>query len=219
MKKILFQGDSITDCHRTQLPMENMGAGYPLLVQAKLGFENPGKYEFVNRGISGNRIVDIYARIKTDIINLAPDYMSLLIGVNDVWHEFDFQNGVSADKYEKLYCMLIEEIKEALPNIKMMILEPFCIKGISTQNTEEMPNKWDEFSGEVKKRAEKARAVAKKYGIIFVPLQDKFDEAAKVVGNEYWIADGVHPATAGHELIKREWLKAFEMLEKDNTTF
>ena len=117
MKKILFQGDSITDCHRTKLPMENMGAGYPLLVQAKLGFENPGKYEFVNRGISGNRIVDIYARIKADIINLAPDYMSLLIGVNDVWHDFDFQNGVSADKYEKLYCMLIEEIREALRKV------------------------------------------------------------------------------------------------------
>ena len=218
MKKILFQGDSITDCHRTKLPMENMGAGYPLLVQAKLGFENPGKYEFVNRGISGNRIVDIYARIKADIINLAPDYMSLLIGVNDVWHDFDFQNGVSADKYEKLYCMLIEEIREALPNIKLMILEPFCIEGMSTQNTEEAPNKLNEFSSEVRKRAAKAKAVAEKYGIIFIPLQDKFDEAAKVVGNEYWIADGVHPAIAGHELIKREWLKAFETLKNDDET-
>lgn len=212
MKKILFQGDSITDCNRTKLPMENMGAGYPLLVQAKLGFESPGEYEFVNRGISGNRIVDLYSRIKADIINIAPDYVSFLIGVNDVWHDLDFQNGVSAEKYEKLYCMLIEEIKEALPNIKIMILEPFCIEGSATENTEEEPNKWNEFSSEVKKRAEKARAVAEKYGIVFIPLQDKFNKAIETMENQYWIADGVHPAVAGHELIKREWLKGFEML-------
>ena len=66
----------------------------------------------INRGISGNRIVDLYARIKSDIINLKPDYLSILVGVNDVWHERDAANGVSAPKFKKVYGMLLEELKE-----------------------------------------------------------------------------------------------------------
>lgn len=101
MKTILFQGDSITDCGRSKEDNAQIGTGYALLVKSQLGFEKPNQYEFYNRGISGNRIVDVYARIKADIINLKPDYMSLLIGVNDVWHEIGANNGVDADKFEK----------------------------------------------------------------------------------------------------------------------
>ena len=150
--------------------------------------------------------------IKADIINLKPDYMSILIGVNDVWHEFGGHNGVDADKFEKIYSMLIEEILEALPQIKIMILEPFCLRASATENTEEYPDKWNMFRGEVEKRAEKARAVADKYGLTFVPLQEKLDKAAENTPNSYWLWDGVHPTAMGHELIKREWLKAFETL-------
>ncbi len=210
MKTILFQGDSITDCGRSREVASNVGNGYAVLVKAHLGYENPGEYDFYNRGISGNRIVDLYARIKADIINLKPDYMSILIGVNDVWHEFGEHNGVDAEKYEKIYCMLIEEIKESLPNVKIMILEPFCLRAAATENNETDPDKWNIFSGEVKKRAEKARKVAEKYGLVFVPLQEKFDEAAKLAENAYWLGDGVHPTAMGHELIKREWINAFE---------
>ena len=212
MKRILFQGDSITDCDRARGNDAHVGTGYALLVKSQLGFENPGEYEFYNRGISGNRIVDLYARIKADIINLAPDYISILIGVNDVWHEFGVHNGVDADKYEKIYCMLIEEIKEALPDVKIMIMEPFCLRGPATDNTEEQPDKWDVFNTEVQKRAEKAQKVAKKYHLVYVPLQEKFNEAAKLEENTYWLVDGVHPTPMGHELIKREWLKAFSEL-------
>ena len=102
MKRILFQGDSITDCGRARDNNTHVGTGYAVLVKSQLGFENPGEYEFYNKGISGNRIVDLYARIKADIINLSPDYISILIGVNDVWHEFFGHNGVDADKYEKI---------------------------------------------------------------------------------------------------------------------
>lgn len=144
-----------------------------------------------------------------DIINLKPDIISILIGVNDVWHEFDVQNGVDADKYFKIYSMMIEEIKEALPDVKIMIMEPFVLKAAGTENTKECPDKWNIFHTEVRKRAEKAKEVAGKYGLPFVALQDKFDEAAKLAPNQYWLTDGVHPTTAGHELIKREWLKGF----------
>ena len=209
MKTILFQGDSITDCGRGN----GLGTGYPLLVTSELGYEYPGEYTFYNRGISGNRIVDLYARIKKDIINLKPDYMSILIGVNDVWHEFGGENGVDAEKFEKIYCMLIEEIKEALPDIKIMIFEPFCLEACSTENTEEYPDKWNIFNTEVKKRAEKAKKVAEKYNLKFITLQDKLDEAVKSAENTYWLGDGVHPTAMGHQLIKREWIKAFNEIK------
>lgn len=206
--RILFQGDSITDAGRSWNDGTNLGLGYPRLVEASLGYDEPGKYEFVNRGISGNRIVDLYARIKCDIINLKPDVMSILIGVNDVWHETgDNPNGVDNDKFFKIYSMLIEEVKEALPNIKIMILEPFVLKGCSTETN------WDYFSTEVPKRAQMARKIAEKYSLPFIELQDGFDKLAKSAPNEYWLGDGVHPTAKGHEFIKRQWLKAFDTIK------
>lgn len=207
MKTILFQGDSITDASRNRDLHFDMGKGYPNLVSAHLGFENPGEYEFINRGISGNRIVDLYARMKVDLINLKPDIMSILIGVNDVWHEIVHQNGVAPEKFKKIYSMLIEEVKEALPDTKIMLLEPFVLEGPATaENIEKF--------GEVRKMAQAAREIADKYNLVFIPLQDKFDEAVKLAPSEYWLGDGVHPTPKGHELIKREWLKAFETIEK-----
>ncbi len=212
MKKILFQGDSITDCGRARDNDAHLGMGYAFLVKSQLGFENPGEYEFYNRGISGNRIVDLYARIKADIINIAPDYISILIGVNDVWHEFFEQNGVDAEKFEKIYCMLIEEIKEALPDAKIMIMEPFCLKGSATRNTEEDPNKWSVFNAEVRKRAQKAKKVAEKYNLHFVAIQSVLDKSAEIIDDTYWLADGVHPTAMGHELLKREWIQEFKKI-------
>lgn len=214
--RILFQGDSITDAGRDRSKVDHMGRGYALYIKSELGYEQPEQHVFFNRGISGNRIVDVYARIKSDIINLQPDYMSILIGVNDVLHEFDEQNGVDAEKFEKIYCMLIEEIKEALPNIKIVIMEPFCLRAWGTDNTEEYPNKWEEFHTEVRKRAKKARKVAQKYELSFVELQSKFDEAALNTENTYWLRDGIHPTAFGNQLIKREWLKKYtELVEKE----
>ena len=212
MKRILFQGDSITDACRDREHLDNLGIGYPTLVKAEFVFENPEKFVFKKRGISGNLIVDVYARIKLDIINLKPDYLSILIGVNDVWHELGLQNGVDAEKFEKIYCMMLDEIYGALPNIKIMILEPFVLEGSATCNTEESPDKWNVFNTEVRKRAQKARSVAQNYNIPFISLQDKFDSVSEKTENSYWLADGVHPTAAGHELIKREWIKHFAEL-------
>ncbi len=207
MKTILFQGDSITDAGRSREDARMLGTGYPLLVKAELAFENPDEYDFFNYGISGNRIVDLYARLKRDIINVKPDVMSILIGVNDVWHEFgDSPNGVDAEKFYKIYSMLIEEVKEALPDLKIMILEPFALCGRGNEAY------WEEFREEVKLRAKMARRIAEEYNLTFIPLQEKFDEAARYGGNDYWLGDGVHPTTAGHELIKREWIRGFEKL-------
>ena len=104
--------------------------------------------------------------------------------------------------------MLIEEIKAALPDIKIMIMEPFVLKAGATEAN------WDCFSSEVKKRAEKAREIAQKYNLPFIALQNGFDKLSENIEASYWLRDGVHPTTMGHEYIKNEWIKAFTALEK-----
>ena len=207
--RILFQGDSITDAGRDKSNATSIGHGYGMLVKAELGFIEPGKHEFINKGINGNRVVDLYSRIREDIINLKPDVMSILIGVNDVWHDFRANpNGVDAEKFYKIYCMLIEEIKAALPDIKIIILEPFVMQVAGT----ETETYWDRFDPGVKDRAVMAKRVAEKYGLPFVELQAGFDELCKKAPAEYWLLDGVHPTTAGHEFIKNEWMRVFSKI-------
>ena len=211
MKRILFQGDSITDCGRSREVLTDVGNGYPYLVRAHYGLEKPGQFEIVNRGISGNRSVDVYARIKADIINLKPDYMSILIGVNDVWHELGSQNGVATPKFEKIYTMLIEEVLEALPDIKLMILEPYALPGAATEGVlEDGRDKYTVFRKDTEDKAAACRRVAEKFNIPFVPLQAKLDEMQKAYGTESVSGDGVHPNVTGHLLIARAWMEAFE---------
>ncbi len=206
MQTILFQGDSITDAGRSREIERNGGWGYATLVKAQLGYEDPGKYQFYNRGVGGDRIVDVYARMNTDIIQLKPDVMSILAGVNDVWSQIRWENGSSPEKYGKIYSMLIEEVKEALPDIKIMILEPFVLRGEATNEF------WDRFNYEVRAIAAKAKETAQKYDLPFIELQHLFDEAYPLAPEGYWLGDGVHPAAPGHEIIKREWIKAFKTL-------
>ena len=214
-KLILFQGDSITDCGRNREDNTSTGVGYVHMVKGQLGYEHPGKYEFINRGNGGNQIVDVYARIKRDIINLKPDYMSLLIGVNSVGQELGVRrSGLSAEKFEKIYDMLIGEILEALPNIKIMILEPFVFEATATTATEAEPERWNYFRTEVPLRAAAARRIAEKYDLPFVELQNKFDCACKQAPASYWLRDGVHPTSMGHWIIKNEWMKAFQEMQK-----
>lgn len=212
-KLVLFQGDSITDAGRSRDNLEIVGTGYPLLVKAKLGQEAPTEYDFINKGVSGNRIVDVYARIKADIINHKPDYMSLLIGVNDIWHEINSQNGVEPERFEKIYDMLISEIKVALPDVKIMLFGAFVLKGPATCNTEEIPDKWQRFKKGTAINATIAKKIAEKHGLLYIPLQEVFDKACEKAEPTYWTIDGVHPTPMGHELIKKEWLKGFEKIK------
>ena len=202
MKHIVFQGDSITDARRARDVEEYLGSGYPTMVAGDLGVKYPGVYSCVNRGVSGNRIVDVYARIKMDLWNLEPDVLSILIGVNDVWHEAGNRNGVDAVRFEKMYRILVEDTKERFPDIRILVLEPFVLLGTATEA------KWDEFHGEVLLRAAAAKRVAADYGLIFVPLQGMFDEACKTAPADYWLGDGVHPTPFGHRLIADAWEKA-----------
>lgn len=205
MKTILMQGDSITDAGRDFHNDDWRGQGYPTLVAAKIGRKYPAQYKIINRGVSGDRSVDLYARIKRDVLNLNPDYMSVLIGVNDVWHELsDDPNGVDNDKYFRVYCSFIEEVKNILPDIKIIILAPYVLDASATHDH------WDVFSKEVAKRNESAKKVAEKYGLECIDLQKIFDDALKNAPADYWTLDGVHPTAFGHQLIADVLVPAFE---------
>ena len=210
--RVLFYGDSITDAGRdreTDYQEASYGYGYVKYIVEELKAENPD-YDFINRGISGNRIVDLYARIKVDCWNLQPDVLSILIGVNDVWHEIGAKNGVELDRFEKMYRILIEDTKTKLPNVKMLLCEPFVLEGSATDGEE----RWDKFLS-VYAYAAVVKKLAKEYGLAFLPLQETLSKAAEQDGAAYYLGDGVHPAEAGAKLIATEWLKLFkEEIEK-----
>ena len=205
MKTFLFQGDSITDAGRDDenQGLAGLGCGYAFLLASEIENNHKDKIDFINRGKSGDRITDVYARIKEDIINLKPDYMSILIGVNDVSHELTMNCGVSPKKFRMIYGMLIDEIRELLPDIKIVILEPFVLKGTATEKL------WKDFDREVRILAEISKQVAEEYETDFIPLQKKFDELSSDGKTEYWSADGIHPTLVGHEVLKNELKKVF----------
>ncbi len=201
--KILFYGDSITDAGRGDI---NLGFGYVIQTAGKLYEKDVMKYEVINRGISGNRIVDLYARIKKDVWNEKPDVISILIGINDIWHELDFQNGVELDRFIKVYRMLIEDTMKVLPDTKIIICEPFVLRGTATNKD------FNKFS-EIREYARETKALADEFGLYFLPLQEMFDKAYEEYGEGAVIPDGVHPNVKGSVLIANEWIKLFNEIE------
>ncbi|MEI8248836.1 MAG: SGNH/GDSL hydrolase family protein [Lentisphaerota bacterium] len=200
---ILFQGDSITDCGRSRdanVPNAGLGGGYPFMTAAHLlCAKAEDGFKFFNRGISGNRIVDLYARWKVDGLNLNPDVISILIGVNDTWHAFGSNNGVEVPRYEQFYRMLLEWTVQTRPEAKLVLCEPF-VYVCGAVSPEWVP--------EINQRREVVCKMAKEFDAIFIPYQEIFDAALKRAPAEYWLCDGVHPTLAGHQLMSEAWLKA-----------
>lgn len=206
MKTIVFQGDSITDAtYPRQYPTE-LGNGYVTMTAGRITFDYPGQYRCYNRGVSGNRSVDMYARIKRDVLNLKPDILTVLIGVNDVWHEFGSANGVPAPKFEMILRLFVQEVLAELPECKIFLLEPFVLRGTANEAN------FEEFSAEVYLRAAACKRVAEEFGLPFIPLQEKIRNLAAVTENSYVLHDGVHPTPAGHELITRELYSALKQV-------
>jgi len=205
---ILFTGDSITDCDRNRTE-ENINAnaagwGYANLLKSTLLHDYPQLgLTIYNRGISGNRVVDLYARAKEDCYNLRPDIISILIGVNDLWAEYRRGEGVEAAKYHKVYNLMLAEARDKLPNVRFVLLEPFSLPG----GFETVQGRYDEWCGELAERQAIVKGLAKSYDAIFVPLQAAFDAACAKALDTYWLYDGVHPSEAGHMLIAQAWKK------------
>ncbi len=197
--RYLFQGDSITDAGRGDYENPgDMGCGYPRLLEAELTFEDKSA-QVLNCGISGNRVVDLLARWRKDALNLKPDVLTILIGVNDVWHEFGGHNGVREELFEKVYRLLLEETLRALPDVKIILMGAYVIHGPSTDGD------WEVFDSEVRARREVTRRLAEEFHLGFVDLQKAFDDACQKALAAHWSGDGVHPTAAGHMLIARTW--------------
>lgn len=207
---ILFQGDSVTDGNRGRSldPNHIMGHGYAFSIASRVGADRPERhYQFYNRGISANKIVDLASRWQTDTLDLKPDILSILIGINDSSSMVtNWLPAVSVAEYEKIYRNLLDQTKAEFPDVIFVLCEPFMrpIAGIKEH--------WDEYCRDMQQRQAIVRKIADEYQAVFVGFQKVFDHAyaSTNVPENYWIWDGIHPTVAGHELMAREWLKQVE---------
>ena len=198
---ILFQGDSITDGNRGRNSDLNHvhGHGYQYIIAAELSADNLDKnVEFINRGISGNRIADLYGRWAEDCLNLKPTILSILVGVNDIIFNWEHKSGSDPERYEKIYRYLLDEVKKQNPDTLIVIMEPF----FGEKNEEELNTFFKENIGGY---AAAAKKIAEEYGAVFVPLQDMIDSYKEKTDIYNILWDGIHPTTCGHELIARRW--------------
>jgi lysophospholipase L1-like esterase len=205
MPVILFQGDSITDAGRNRLATgENnaaaLGGGYPLIAAAQMLRAHPDSaLRVFNRGVSGDKVPALQARWDADTIALKPDILSILVGVNDFWHKLTGGYAGTVADFESQYNGLLHGTRQALPNVRLVILEPFVLV------TGAVDAKWfPEFD---ERRAVAAR-VARQVQATFIPLQSMFTQLARSAPPSYWLADGVHPTIAGHAAIAERWREA-----------
>ena len=202
MKTILFQGDSITACHREG---DDLGQGYAMLVAQTLEKQYPGQFRFINRGVSGDRITDLYARRQADILDVKPDILSILVGVNGVWHEKTGGKGVDVETYLDTYHVLLTEIRQKLPETKILLIEPFVNEGSATQDDIEY------FEGEIAMRSEAVQLLCAKHDVFFMSLQFDLYDLEEQHPAGYWTLDGIHPTLNFHEHMAKKWVKAFEV--------
>ncbi|RKR82758.1 lysophospholipase L1-like esterase [Mucilaginibacter gracilis] len=203
---ILFQGDSITDWGRNHTEMapntsQALGNSYPFAAAINLLTQYPAKnLKFYNKGISGNKVFQLAARWDADCLDLKPNVLSILVGVNDFWHKLNgnYPEG-TIDKYRSDYKALIERTKQALPDVKLIIGEPFAYAGYKSVGAGWYP-KFNEYRLV-------AREMADTYHATFIPYQFIFDEALKLAPASYWSIDGVHPSVAGAGLMAKAWLE------------
>ncbi|MFT7618596.1 MAG: lysophospholipase L1-like esterase [Planctomycetota bacterium] len=202
--RILFQGDSITDVqrHRKHVGPNNgaaLGRGYPFLIASTLLAKFPGsELKCFNRGISGNKVPDLAARWQKEAIDLKPDVLSILVGVNDIWHKLGGGYDGTVKTYEDGFLALIQQTQKALPKTKIVICEPFVLRCGA------VGEKWfPEFD----ERRAAAKRVTKATNCTWIPFQEIFDEATKHAAPSYWAGDGVHPSIAGHALMAKAWVE------------
>jgi lysophospholipase L1-like esterase len=197
--RILFQGDSITDGNRGRSadPNHILGHGYAFIVAAKFGAAFPeAKLEFFNRGVSGNTVLDLEKRWQKDTLDLKPDVLSILIGVNDNGR------GVPLEQFERVYDRLIADTKAANPKLKLVLCEPFIVNHLATTPQSGSPN------AGIVKRQEIVAKLAAKHGAALVHFQAALDEATKRAPAAHWIWDSVHPTYSGHQILADEWERA-----------
>ncbi|MDR3094769.1 MAG: SGNH/GDSL hydrolase family protein [Bacteroidales bacterium] len=205
---VLFQGDSITDAGRdrkvsTPNTSPMMGMGYAILAAGALLEKYAEKHPvMINKGVSGDKVFQLKARWDAECINLKPDVLSILVGVNDFWHTKSGGYKGTARTYETDYRALLQRTKEALPEVKLLIGEPYAVLGVNAVDNSWFPA-FDEYRNA-------ARKLAEEFNAVFIPYQKVYEEAQKRAAPSYWTHDGVHASLAGAQLMAKAWMQAFE---------
>jgi len=200
---ILFQGDSVTDAGRSRTDDNELGAGYPMYAASWLAAARPGEtYRFLNRGISGNRVKDLKDRWTEDCIDLKPDVVSILIGINDTWRKYDSNDPTSAEKYEEDFRTILARVHDELHST-LVLIEPFVLPVDPAQNN------WRE---DLDPKIHVVRKLAREFGAILIPMDGIFASVSAEREPAFWATDGVHPTNAGHCLIAQAWLRATGLL-------
>jgi lysophospholipase L1-like esterase len=203
---ILFQGDSITDAGRKRQDEDKandqqmLGRGYPLFASANILAKYPDKdLKIYNRGISGNKVFQLTERWDKDCLNLKPNVLSILIGVNDYWHKRNGRYDGTLETYASDYRTLIARTLKELPAVKIVICEPFLIHGGTALD--------DTWEPAFKGYRQAAKTIADEFKLTFIPFQSVYNEALKKAPAAYWGPDGVHPSMAGAQLMAHAWLE------------
>jgi lysophospholipase L1-like esterase len=203
---VLFQGDSITDAGRKREAAQEansfaaLGSGYAWLAAAQLLIDRPqDDLKIYNLGISGNKVYQLAERWQADCLELKPNLLSILIGVNDFWHKHKHNYEGTLEKYESDYQALLVRTKQELPDVKLIVCEPFVLKVGAVDDT---------WFPEFDQYRAAARRVANEAGAVFVPFQSMFDQAAQLAPAAHWAGDGVHPTVHGAALMAHWWQKA-----------
>jgi lysophospholipase L1-like esterase len=201
---ILFQGDSITDAGRNRQATQpndvgGLGRGYAFLIACRLLAEHAEQnLKIYNRGISGNKVPDLDQRWPQDCLDLQPALLSILIGVNDIWHKLNGAYQGSVADYEQQLLALLNRTRDALPQTRIVVCEPFVLR-CGAVNERWFP--------EFDERRAACWRVAQQASCTVVPFQEMFDKATTEAPPAYWAADGVHPTLAGHALMAKTWIE------------
>jgi lysophospholipase L1-like esterase len=204
---ILFQGDSITDGARGRSddPNHILGHGYVFLIAAELGVKLADRPpHIVNRGISGDRASDLYARWNEDALALRPDLISILVGVNDVLAAMNADPRGATDRFARSLRHVLEETAEKLPDTGLVLVEPFVLPAGAPAR------EWDRWQERIEACQHTVRELAQAFNAVHVPTQPAFDLACEQADAAYWLWDGVHPTAAGHGLLAQAWLEAVQ---------
>jgi acyl-CoA thioesterase-1 len=198
---ILFIGDSVTDCGRNREDLSDLGPSYVKKIDSYLkAFFAELLLRVMNKGISGNRVIDLQARWQDDCLCYKPDIINILIGINDCWRRFDNNDSTSAEDFEKRYDSILLAAQKT--GAKLTIMEPFVLP---------YPVERTSWREDLDPKIQAARKLACKYGAKLIPLDGIF--ASLIISKEpqFYSADGVHPTNAGHAVIAKAWLEAMKV--------
>lgn len=194
---ILFQGDSITNSGRKSNHNESLGDGYVMMTAAWLSALHPEyRMKFYNRGVDGDRIRALRYRWKKDCLDLRPNLVSILIGINDVHGKLCWERSTPTENFQADYMSILEQTQQL--KCQIVLLEPFLVQ--SSGN-------FLKLAEELNKKIEVVRELSREFGTKLIPLNDIFMKACIKRSPSFWALDGVHPTLAGHALIAQSWIK------------